>query len=1517
MTRNAIFKILSAAVAAMALSAGAGEVLTGDAAVARFPAGLRSMGLGTAKWMQLTNGVEYYYGRFSNLLGTKNDLHMLRIDYAHSPVRMKFVDHTQQSEKRWTTSRTAAAENALFAINMTMEDSNGGPQGYAKADGVAIPSRQEMSPDGFAFNDDKSFKFDKKWLDVNPETGKPKADAWDNIITLEAYTLHNGVKTWSTDSFPRANYPFFGSTADGILWVCVVDGRREGVSDGLSYYEIAMLQFELGCVEGVCCDGGGSTTMAIRKDLMTASDICDTQKTSADSSDYYTMNYLSGRQKDIPFFGTITIEPVGTERKVINQLVFVEAPYDDGEPIAGNEKIVKDGDTIVFMGDSITWYGARNRYGYVNLVMSGLAANNINATGCGVGVKGDSSTDMLSRFEKDVIPLNPDVVTISAGVNDVWFGKATYDQFLLNETEMVEKTRSAGAKPVVLSPTTAAGEEDNADLRKFASGAREIAAAEGIAYADTFNAIRGYIDDIDNPRTSAGNSYMGGPYSATCDGVHMAPVGDREMARAVLKSFGLDATEMANAEAAWNADESLIPVSPSVNLTAAEYAAVQSAAATQGVALDAFAQQVFLQGIESLTSDVAVESEAAGADAVFSLSDATVSFSGYDKLLNYAKAAGCSLEDAKKAALLRGVRHCASYAALEPTAPVVEDVVMQPAATTATLVGNIVSVGACASSCDVLLAYGTDASSLGAEVCVLAGQRNSFVHQIRGLATGTTYHYKVSVANNAPGALRVTKIGNFTTSSAGNAAIQPSGVDDTAVIQSAIDAVAPLQGVVSLDGGTFLLSSTLNVTGGVALVGRSRSETTLKQTAMGSVVKLDNGSSLRSVTVTGGRTSGNYSAGGGAYVNNGTISDCRIVKNIAGAKGNVSHGGGVYILQGTVDHSVIERNQIALAGSGGCGAGVGTRDLVSRSEGATIDTCLIRDNVVRNGCGGGVGIDFAGCNNKRTIRNTTIVNNRASAEGGGLHLAVNYGSKTGFAIVNCIVAGNSSSASDVSNHDNVSAANSSNNLFGVGSVAFGTDCIIGVPAFVDAPNGDFHPVSGTAAVGAGKWYDGIVADLDGCERGNPPNVGCYESCGVQSTCLGEAEARPGTDYNGSSVSVAVSGIPDGATVSAKVSVNGVDYVGVVDAGVAYFDVPAVVVTAGNVYAGTITLTVDGVDYTKDVSLVQGSQVFDEKEGWIRESAAMLGTTGAWSGAKVAVADGRISVSNAVFSATAPSRTDSIVTISSTLTFGGANDDAFSPLDIAGVKVVKVADSYRYAFLTDGGVVTNLDAVAKVSCDTEVQTMIDPIAGEVEYIVGGTKFGPFPCVRGVSRVSAVSYSGECDIASLTGAYRFDGIDTNLAASGGIEYATVAEAVASGSGQVELLWDTSWSPASAGAYTIVRNGFALTLGGSLACQVTDNGDGTITVTVAGGAAPESPRATSVTFAGSSLKVGVSEVKAGCWYALEKTSDLSKPFAVDESTWVSGASLLAGTSELSIVLDGSEPNGFYRVVVSTVAP
>jgi len=79
---------------------------------------------------------------------------------------------------------------------------------------------------------------------------------------------------------------------------------------------------ELGCTEGICCDGGGSMTMAIRKDLMSVPDICATQKTLRDSAEYYTMNYLSGRQVMGINVGA------GQEREVINQLLFVESPVD-------------------------------------------------------------------------------------------------------------------------------------------------------------------------------------------------------------------------------------------------------------------------------------------------------------------------------------------------------------------------------------------------------------------------------------------------------------------------------------------------------------------------------------------------------------------------------------------------------------------------------------------------------------------------------------------------------------------------------------------------------------------------------------------------------------------------------------------------------------------------------------------------------------------------------------------------------------------------------------------------------------------------------------------------------------------------------------------------------------------------------------------------------------------------------------------------------------------------------------
>ena len=87
------------------------------------------------------------------------------------------------------------------------------------------------------------------------------------------------------------------------------------------------------------------------------------------------------------------------------------------------EIAVKDGQKVAFMGDSITQGGWDNKRGYVNLVIAGLDANGVKATPVPAGISGHKSNQMLARLKKDVLDKNPDWMTLSCGVNDVWHGQ--------------------------------------------------------------------------------------------------------------------------------------------------------------------------------------------------------------------------------------------------------------------------------------------------------------------------------------------------------------------------------------------------------------------------------------------------------------------------------------------------------------------------------------------------------------------------------------------------------------------------------------------------------------------------------------------------------------------------------------------------------------------------------------------------------------------------------------------------------------------------------------------------------------------------------------------------------------------------------------------------------------------------------------------------------------------------------------------------------------------------------------
>ncbi len=72
------------------------------------------------------------------------------------------------------------------------------------------------------------------------------------------------------DKHPRSA---IGYTADGKLVIVAIEGRHPGVAEGATLKETAQLLIELGCIEALNLDGGGSSCLLINgKQTITPSD---------------------------------------------------------------------------------------------------------------------------------------------------------------------------------------------------------------------------------------------------------------------------------------------------------------------------------------------------------------------------------------------------------------------------------------------------------------------------------------------------------------------------------------------------------------------------------------------------------------------------------------------------------------------------------------------------------------------------------------------------------------------------------------------------------------------------------------------------------------------------------------------------------------------------------------------------------------------------------------------------------------------------------------------------------------------------------------------------------------------------------------------------------------------------------------------------------------------------------------------------------------------------------------------
>ena len=230
---------------------------------------------------------------------------------------------------------------------------------------------------------------------------------------------------------------------------------------------------------------------------------------------------------------------------------------------AAAEILVKTGEKIAFLGDSITAQGWGKPNGYVRLVMEGLKANGVEAEAVPAGISGHKSDQMLARLEKDVLSKKPQWMTLSCGVNDVWHGargvplddtmaaNGSYDAnvakrgtYKKNISDLIDRATAAGVRPVILTATVI--KEDlandlNQKLAPYNDFLRALAKEKQVPLADLNMMFQEAIKAANKPGTNV----------LTGDGVHMNPDGDQLMAVGVLQAFGLNPQQIEKARAAW------------------------------------------------------------------------------------------------------------------------------------------------------------------------------------------------------------------------------------------------------------------------------------------------------------------------------------------------------------------------------------------------------------------------------------------------------------------------------------------------------------------------------------------------------------------------------------------------------------------------------------------------------------------------------------------------------------------------------------------------------------------------------------------------------------------------------------------------------------------------------------------------------------------------------------------------------------------------------------------------------
>ena len=227
-----------------------------------------SLLIANAEW-QITrdsdSGITHRSAQIKGLYGGVQSINVVEIPRAH-----KGHFGIEGNKGMRPTSRQAAENDARAAINGSYYNMKAGNSVcFYKVDDEVIDSTATSEFDNRANGAVRVHKRKVQMLEWSKAIEQNYRGSRGTVLVSGPMLLSGGaLSDWSrcSKSFVQTRHPRSAIlvTRRGDVVMLTVDGRSKGNADGMSIPELAFLAKQLGAVEAINLDGGGSTTLWLR-----------------------------------------------------------------------------------------------------------------------------------------------------------------------------------------------------------------------------------------------------------------------------------------------------------------------------------------------------------------------------------------------------------------------------------------------------------------------------------------------------------------------------------------------------------------------------------------------------------------------------------------------------------------------------------------------------------------------------------------------------------------------------------------------------------------------------------------------------------------------------------------------------------------------------------------------------------------------------------------------------------------------------------------------------------------------------------------------------------------------------------------------------------------------------------------------------------------------------------------------------------------------------------------------------